>query len=507
MERPLLIRSAPGIKRDGTEFEGDHYIDGQWCRFQRGLPRKMGGYRGVTSALLERVYGMASYTEDNIQYVHVGSASLLQQLQITNAGVLAALTDRTPAAFAANANNLWQFDFLAQAGTGDPLIIAHAAPNLADISSSTATPVYYGVVTDTADLVDTGTPDESGGIVVLAPYLLKFGTAGHVAISAPNDPTSFPAATTDIWITGQKLVRGMPLRGNGTGPSGLLWSLDSLLRATFLDADPTSGVFAFDTVSSETSILSSQSVIEYDGIYYWAGVDRFLAFNGVVREVPNALNQNWFYDNLNYTWRQKCFAFKVPRFGEIWWCFPFGDATECTHAVIYNVRENIWYDTELPDSGRSAGTFAKVYNKPFMVDVDETATGYTLWQHETGTDKVNGATVEPIPSHFKTADISMLTMQEAVSKSLRCARIEPDFVQTGDMTVRVVGRANARASEEEGELFTFPDSATSAEEQIVNVKEVRRLMNFEFSSNTQGGNYEMGQCIAHIEPADGRVTQ
>jgi hypothetical protein len=43
--RPVKIASIAGIKRDGTQFEGDYYVDGQWCRFQRKLPRKMGGYR------------------------------------------------------------------------------------------------------------------------------------------------------------------------------------------------------------------------------------------------------------------------------------------------------------------------------------------------------------------------------------------------------------------------------------------------------------------------------
>ena len=35
----------PGIKRDGTTFESREFSDGEWCRFQRGVPKKMGGYR------------------------------------------------------------------------------------------------------------------------------------------------------------------------------------------------------------------------------------------------------------------------------------------------------------------------------------------------------------------------------------------------------------------------------------------------------------------------------
>ena len=36
-----VLKSQPGIKRDGTKFEGDFYVDGQWVRFQRGRPRKI----------------------------------------------------------------------------------------------------------------------------------------------------------------------------------------------------------------------------------------------------------------------------------------------------------------------------------------------------------------------------------------------------------------------------------------------------------------------------------
>jgi hypothetical protein len=505
MENPIVIRSDPGIKRDGTQFEGDNYIDGNWCRFNRNLPRKMGGYRGISSTFTELVYGMSSYSQNGVQYIHVGSASMLQQAQVDSAGILIALHNRTPAGFTLDANNLWQFDVMNNnVSATDTILVAHAAPNLDDISSDDQTAIYYGDITTSAALTATGMDAQSGGLVVLSPYLVTYGNGGRVDVSEANDVVSVPMGSA--FVTGQKIVKGLPLRGGGAGPSGLLWSLDSLIRMTF-QAAVTPIPFAFDTISSESSILSSQGVIEYDGVYYWAGVDRFLSFNGVVREVPNTMNQNWFFDNLNYTWRQKVFAFKVPRWGEIWWCYPRGSATECTHAVILNVREGTWYDTELPNSGRSAGIYAKVYSKPFMVDVDATATGYTLWQHESGVNSINGPIVEPIPAFIETAEITMLTGPQPMNKSLRCARIEPDFVQSGDMSLEVNGRANARAPEDIGETFTFPDTATGPENQIVNVKEVRRLMRFKFTSNAIDGDFEMGQCIAHIEPADGRVTQ
>jgi hypothetical protein len=47
----FTIMSLPGIKRDGTVLDGDNYSDGQWCRFQRGRPKKMGGFVRVSNQL------------------------------------------------------------------------------------------------------------------------------------------------------------------------------------------------------------------------------------------------------------------------------------------------------------------------------------------------------------------------------------------------------------------------------------------------------------------------
>lgn len=499
MTQPIRIQSMPGIKRDGTKFEGDNYIDGQWCRFQRGRPRKIGGYQSVSSAVPERARGLGSFSEDGLNYLHIGQQSTLQQFVVNSNGNLASTADRTPAAFVVNVNNLWQFDAFFEAVGATNRLVAHAGQNLTVIDSSVNTPIYFGDITATAVLTNTGVRSVSGGIVALGVYLFSFGNDGLLGFSGVNDPTT----VTDANITPQKIVKGLPLRGAGTGPAGLFWSLDSLIRATFVGGVP---IWQFDTLSSESSILSSQGVIEYDGIYYWMGNDRMLLFNGVVRDIPNAFNINWFFDNLNFTERQKVFAYKVPRFGEIWWCYPRGNATECTHAIIYNVREESWYDTELPDLGRTAGIYAKVYRKPFMVDNDLTVTpGFTLWQHETGTDKIEGTNIQPIPSFYETAEISMLTTEQAVDKSIRVARIEPDFVQSGEMTVTVRGRSNARAEAQDGETFTFPAVAATPTQQTVKVKEVKRLMSFKFASNTTGGDYESGENLAHIAPADGRV--
>jgi len=535
----VQIRSLPGIKRDGTRLEGDQYVDGQWVRFQRGLPRKIGGYRSISKYLRGLPRALNEYTQDLLTYVHAGSANLVERFFIDGTYNTSVISNRTPSALAANDANLWQFDVGYDTTNGNQ-IVAQVAPNLNCICNSDGGQLFVGDLLGTSALTPvTLLPSNfniTGGVVTMPPYTVAFGNDGYVAWSVPNKPTDFTGSGAgNAFVTGQKIVRGMPLRGGpGNSPSGLLWSADSLVRMTYVGG---TAVFQFDTISTQSSIMSSQSVIEYDGIFYWLGTDRFLSFNGVVREVENNMNQNFFFDNLNYPNRQKVFAFKVPRFGEIWWCFPFGDSTEPNHAIIYNVRENIWYDTALPNGGRGAGLFPAVFRKPLLTGVTPTdtpvSTGtriaedgktriiegatvvnrvtqesgdpqYLLWVHEVGTDEIEGINTNPIQSYFETGDMS-LPVQSQTNKAIQVLMLEPDFVQSGDMTVAIHGRANARSPEVNGEAKTIYENPPTPQDQVIYFKEQRRELRFRFESNTVGGNYEMGLILAHIQPGDGTV--
>lgn len=511
---PFRIVSKPGIARDGTTLDNLHHHDGQWVRWQRGMPRKMGGYRRLTNLLDNPGRGMNVFDQNNQTYTHVGNSDTLQQMQIDPTGVVSSITDRTPAAFTTSANNLWQFDAGYDTGSSANYLLAHAAPNAADISSNTATPVWYGSVTATAVLTTTAFPSVSGGVVQSGAYTWAYGSDGIAYWSPPNDPPGYGAAGSgSARPCAAKIVRALPLRaGSGAGPTTLFWSLNTLERATFVGG---TAIFNFDTVSPQSSILSAASVIEYNGVYFWCGVDSFLMFNGVVRELPNDMNVNYFFDNLNYTYRSRVFAFKVPRFSEIWWCYPRGSATECTHAVIYNVRENTWYDTELPGNGRSCAQYAQVFKSPLLCGVDEDTTaasgGHRLWQHEFGVDSLDGTRVLAIESYYETHEFGVPIGDTGASKTgLVCNLIEPDFLQSGDMTLTMKGRMNARSEERVGDVITFPENSAAVEvsAELQQIKELfsSRYIHFRFGSNVAGGDYQAGKIMGHFQPGDGRTT-
>jgi hypothetical protein len=467
VKKVFTIDTLPGVQRDGTVFDMNFYTDALWVRFQRGRPRKIGGYRAITSDANGYSRGLYVNSVDGNNQVFNGYNNGLEVVNIDNNGIGAGINQftftglvltlntlvggtlytngtytnvtltggsgsgakativvagatvttvtltaagngyvvgNTLSATAASIGgtgsgfsikvatindgftesdlNLWQFDstFDSQ-GSGNQLLVAHPGQNLAQIDQTVNTPVLAGNIagtvlsplTDTSGANPTGDVIEvAGGVVVLHPYVFVYGDNGLIKNCVAGNPFDWNGAdANETNVSSTKIVKGLPVRGGSNSPSGLFWSLDSLIRVSYtpttvtVAGSPQTFYWRYDIISSQSSIMSSQCVIEYDGIYYWIGVDRFLLYNGVVKEIKNTFNQNYFFDNLNYNQRQKVYANKVPRFGEIWWFFPSGDSEECNDCIIYNIREDCWYDAGgALGAYRTAGFFSTVFHYP-----------------------------------------------------------------------------------------------------------------------------------------------
>jgi hypothetical protein len=743
-KKVFALDTKPGIQRDGTIFDKEFYNDGRWVRFQRGRPRKVGGYIQITNGISGPSRGIYVNPQQSFNNVFNGHSKGLQVVPIDNNGVGAGVTDLTLSNFTASDNNLWQFDtFYDVSGSGDNLLLAHPGQSLSLIDNNVNTPVLGGNITGTSlsaigvftesvylnsttsmylstpslqigagqSISGTGIPSGttvvsstlavtilnavavtgiagqcsctsttglyigqtvavsgtntgtatgitsgvtyfiiatnyattftlsassggaaitttagsttglvftlsqvqnviisaaattsgastitfdnnvsvSGGVVSLHPYVFVYGNNGLIRnCSAGNTNDWVSADANEVSVATGKIVQGLPVRGGSNAPSGLFWSLDSLIRVSFIGGSGTPPQYwRYDLISSQSSILSSQSVIEYDGIYYWCGVDRFLLYNGVVKEIPNTMNQNYFFDNLNYAQREKVWVSKVPRFGEIWWFYPRGNETECTDAIIYNIRENTWYDAgEALGARRSAGYFSQVFTRPTWASWETNAVGgvnaitltaggttytngtYTnqaltggsgsgatativvaggivtsvtifskgknyvvgdalsaslpvgsgliitvnqvvdfvsLWQHEIGTDAVQNTTVLAIESFFETNELGFVSggpsqpSPVGENKWLRIERVEPDFVQSGDMEIYVTGRSFAQSNDVTTGPYVFgPDTGK------VDMREQRRELRLKFVSNVAGGDYQVGKVILDADLGDVR---
>lgn len=449
------ITTLPGVKRDGTNLDGDHFVDAQWTRFIRkeGRPKKMGGYQEVSSPLPGPIRAVHMWSRGDFNAIVTGSQYGVFQANVDGNGGAGTTYDRTPAGFT-TLDGCWTVDNMydSAAGSGNTIIIAHRNNALGNIDEQTDYPVYWGVADmSTAFQPITGL-NVSGGIVCVAPYLIYYGSNGLVGWSDVNQPQTLDSGDAgSSRITGTKVVKGLPFRA-GSGPAALLWSLDSVIRMEYIGG---AAVFRFSVVSAQSSILSQNSVIEYDGDYFWVGIDRFLVYSGgKVQELPNEMNKNWFFDNLNYEQRQKVWVTKIPRYNEIVWFFPFGDATECNHAVVFNVANKTWHDFEL---SRTAGYYSQVFNYPVWSGDSSNALVRITLSGVTGSfvegDTVTG-TVSNNPCVISRVESSTSLLVSSMSSTRQTLFIAGESVtnntRTGSAAVSTVTLINAAYIHEKG---------------------------------------------------------
>ena len=458
-----------GIKRDGTIFQADQYTDGTWCRFQRGDPKKMGGYRTLFNGVSGIYRGIIAQPSGGVNYIFAGNAFGLEafntsitfgtgsgpfpvnilpgtvrftlvsystpdiviagdvtasfptgakvildqlipvQYEVLTSSYTSPNTTVTldptftetptyawldnepvfvPDTTASPFRNLWQFDAQFSPQSGVLSILAHPGLNLTNIDNNQTTQVLVGnvVPNSTNSWSFTGLSDSEGqnptylpikvdgGVCVLYPFIFVYGSNGFIAnnnVNAVYDQRNFydwnGSLANQINMSPSKIVKGAVMRGGTTAPSGLFWATDSLIRVNFIGAAP--DYWKYDVISSQISIMSSSSVVEMDGVFFWMGVDRYYMYNGNVAVLPNDKNVNWLFNNINYEQRQKVWATKVPRYNEIWFFYPRGTNTECTDAIIYNVKDKLWYDAgEAEGARRSCGYTTELFPTPIWAD-------------------------------------------------------------------------------------------------------------------------------------------
>ncbi len=241
-------------------------------------------------------------------------------------------------------------------------IIAHAAPNVMDINSSTQTPIYWGDTESINPLVpiSASNPVSSGGIVVLYPYFFKYGNDG--VLTWTTNPGGNWSDAIAAPVAGTKIVKGMKTRGGSNAPSGLFWTLNALIRATFVGGTE---IFNFDTIQEDISLLSQNCIVTQNNIFYWIGHNQFYLYNGIIRIIPNETNKVTFFNKLNFKYRNKVWGIYKEEYHEIWWYYPSGNNTECSDVIIYNIDGQFWFDSV---HGRSSGTTTGLYPYPLEAD-------------------------------------------------------------------------------------------------------------------------------------------
>lgn len=528
---PLTYKS--GIKRDGTTFQSDYCTEGQWVRFQRGVVKKIGGMQGTGVAAnvhsftgfgtnISNIFLTSSATSTNV-YTYIGANTVLQDLDYTSQiyklettsslKTAVHLRSITPSLGTKTAF-MWQFQTVIIEGVKN--IVCFGADNGSNIGQNSSPVAYKGPIESQAgtQLDSFNLPEGgNGGICYSNPYLFVYGTNGFVGVSAPNNPLEFNTnnGAQALTISNDKVIFGAAIRGGANSPSLLFWTQGSVVKIS--NVGDVAVNFKIDVISKSSSIFSSRCVVEYDGLFFWIGTDRFFVYNGIVQEMPNTMNLNYFFNNVDINHRQKVFGVKNTKYGEIWWFYPTkgqGNSVQNTRALIYNKRENSWYDTAI---NRDSGVFCEdlgfmcTFGKS-LIDPDDYL---YVWRHETGVDQVwfpvgpGGETEQTasITSSFTTPTFSWaafnpLKQQTGINRWVELNRIEPDFLMDNnedEMEVVVNTKEYAQSVKVTSAPQAFKRTTGKLDMNIQG-----RHMNFTFSSNK---NFEMGYTMMLLGIGDG----
>ena len=691
-----IIQPLPGIQRDGTPFSSKSCIDGQWCRWYRGYPKKIGGYNLINPGTTEIIRNLYEVSKQNSFDIYIGRPSTLNFANSTLSGIVAPEINRTPNNFVTNPDNIWTFDqynnpalpdsihlssnpitttvdtlivkvtvpdssifhngqtititgsgpvgglsvvqlnisapltivdgtHISYDVTGDPAtssttlggnsvvlsyhqyvryIIAHAAPNASDINNNVQTNIYWGDINSNTALTlmdSVNLPISSGGVIVNYPYVFMYGNDGTVSYTlTPNNW----ANAVNLSISGTKIVKGVLTRGGTNTPSILFFSLNGLYRATFQGGIT---AFAFDTIQSGISILSQNCVVSNYTVAYWIGINEFYLYNGIVRPLPNDMNKLYFFNNLNFQYRNKVCGWINELHNEIWWHYPSINSKENDSVIIFNWKEERWYDSIL---SRSAVYVPTSFPYPLLADSTAILNKYTplttittsmadnilssmaaspiitvtlgvktnlqsgnivtilgaigfdgltadnlnvtsaivvtsspntptvftytaaasatagiddqggnamfysqsvpnqcygIWQNEVDPKKMTlyGQSFA-IQSYYETNIYTLFDKNPEVDRNLRIRRVEPDFVQVGNMDLIINYRSFAQSTIYSSDPYTFPAGPVDADLAKVDSTQMGRLVSFRFESNEVNGDFEAGKIIFSYAPGDVR---
>lgn len=560
-----LVPKAAGFLKDGSLYQGDYCTDGQWVRFYQGKPKKIGGQRAIKkSGIAEEqkvpqncMFLTSIWSGNYIIYIAINSEGIWINNTTANAandfiGIWEKqkifddkdITKEIP--FEPIPDALWQSQVVVAsnlnqgrgADTNAKTYIAlFGCSNLNNINN-TKHAVFYKIgiekeKTDPVQKVQVYASDVqesllkqdlsnlNGGIVDVDNFLFIYGTQGTVIWSERQNPFSFVGASSGrINISHDKVIYASGVRGGNNPPTLLFWTMNSVVRMSNQSNENEENSeleFQVDIITQESSILSSRSVVEYDGMFFWLGIDRMFFYNGVVREMVNNTNFDWFFDLLDVNRRQLVFGIKNSEKGEIWWFFPTNEKkrTEnndevplysgCSEALIYNIRDNTWYNTKIQrDCGFFNGESGKMITYGQKLVKQDTLS--YIWVHEEGVLQVSddGTTTIGIESTYTTPIISFTAFSPAgegggQNNDIWIDRIEPDFkLALGD---EMIMKINAKDYADQVSTVISDNIIIKGQGGKVDLRAQGRNISFTFSSQA---NFVHGYPLIGIRMGNAR---
>jgi len=383
----------------------------------------------------------------------------------------------------------------------------------------------------------TGAPTASRHMIVSTPdrHLVFYGTETTIGDTSTQDDmfirfsdqedinTYAPSATNTAGT--QRLADGSQIRGAIRGRDAIyVWTDTALFTQRFVGQPFT---FAFAQVGTNCGLAGQNACVEVDGAAYWMSENGFFRYAGKLESLP-CLVEDFVYDNINLeSGNQMVSAGLNNLFGEVMWFYPTTGSSVVNRMVAYN-----YFDSSRQRPVWTVGSLARtmwedsaVFGKPHATeyesgtdtsfDVVGNTEGRTIYyEHETGTDQVQGGATTAILGSIESGDYDISQRRGITGQStgmadlrgdgeflMKIRRFIPDFIsQTGSTRITLNLRDFPNDSQASSSLGPFDITSSTKK---VDTRARARAIALKISNTSSNQSWRLGTFRLDIQP-DGR---
>ena len=383
----------------------------------------------------------------------------------------------------------------------------------------------------------TGAPTASRHMLVSTPdrHLVFFGTERTIGdpltqdnmfirFSDQEDINTYTPTATNTAGT-QRLADGSEIRGAIRGRDAIyVWTDTALFTQRFVGQPFT---FAFAQVGTNCGLVGQNACVEVDGSAYWMSENGFFRYAGKLESLP-CLVEDFVYDDINLSsGNQMVSAGLNNLFGEIIWFYPTSSSSVVNRMVAYNYFDSspqrpVWTNGTL---ARTMWEDSAVFNKPHALeysasvdtsfDVVGNTEGSTIYyEHETGTDQVQGGATTAITANISSGDFDITAQRAPTGQQtgvatlrgdgeflMKIRRFIPDFIsQTGNTQITLQLRNFPNDSQASSSLGPFTVTSST---QKVDTRARARAIALKVANTGSSQSWKLGTFRLDIQP-DGR---
>ena len=374
----------------------------------------------------------------------------------------------------------------------------------------------------------TGNNPTASRLTLVSPtarHLLHFGTETTIGTASTQDdmfirfsvqedintytPTSTNTAGTLRLQDGTKIVGALKAK-----ESILVFTDNALYTMKYIGSP---FYFNLEQVGTNCGLIGRNAAVEVDGVAYWMSSKGFLLYDGTVKTLPCAVEDEVF-DNLDTTKGQQIAAGLNNLFSEIVWWYPTNSDFN-NKAVSYNYAEStgvaggVW---ALSTEARSSWMDAKIYERPYATKFDTSGTGTfptvlgesglgqtKYFQHEIGTDQVNeDGTVTKVTSNLKSYDFEIETQGGGGDVFVSVSRFIPDFKTlngNSDVTLAIKRFPSQTETSSTNSPFTIDSSTTKKDTRARG-----RYVNLKIENKNVNESWRYGTLMLDVRPDGAR---